>query len=963
MVRQASLVAAVAAGLWWATAFQRPLTSVELPQATAVVKLEFGLTHTQPRDWRGTIVVEGGQILSTWGWHFLKPDRVVGTNGFEFATRLFNDPKAAFRSQEIIPAPVLPNGVYVAVNAPETAVMAVSTTHGEFFFKLSDLKGSGRRAYIAGDVAAVYTPPSRAITRGEASHHDFPSAASRDDDLFVTWTTFQNEANAVYLGHRRGDSWLVHRASTNWGDYFGSAVATQGADNVVAAWSEYMQDRWRLVSRVWNVRTSRWSSEGYVAPLGRRQMFPRMATDLEGRAWIVWQEFADNNFDIFAASYDGVAWSAPLRISESAANDWNPAVATARDGTIYIAWDTYDAGNYDIRLRAIRNGQLQPVIKATEAPTYDAHPSIAVDPRNRVWIAWEESGVDWGKDFGVLGRTGTPLHASRTIRLARWDGGRLLEPVRSLAESLPAWLGSFHEFPQVTIGGNGVPYVFFRRYLYRQPMPEDALEIRMGSATSAVNPWHDTVRAIWNIWAAGFDGSRWLPVREVPDSWGRCRMDSGSAMVNGKLVYVWPTDGRSYIDPHVRTAQLQYAEFDFADTATARESMRLFTSSPSKKDDSEKVTLNQMRAVRWADGQGKPPLRLFRGDLHRHTDISADSMMDGDILDTYRYAMDAAALDFIAITDHSGHERMNYFRYDWWRNRQIATLFNSPGAFVTFFGYERTVAYPGGHRNIISTRRDFQNFRISDEEFHGGESYTERLFPDVKAKGDIAIPHTSATGGGTSWQGADSKAEPVVEIFQGLRGSYEERGTPIRGAGTTKNDGLVWSAWKRGYKLGVIASSDHQSTHQSYACVYAREFTAQSIHDGLKQRRSYAATDNIVVKLEAAVGGRVYKMGQEAPGTSAELRVEVAGTAPLSKVELIGDERILLTRAPNTVADKFSYRDAAAPASAYYYVRVTQANRQIAWSSPVWVSRVGQASGLPAGFKPAIRPGDYRLKR
>jgi len=317
-------------------------------------------------------------------------------------------------------------------------------------------------------------------------------------------------------------------------------------------------------------------------------------------------------------------------------------------------------------------------------------------------------------------------------------------------------------------------------------------------------------------------------------------------------------------------------------------------------------------------------------------------MKDGDILDAYRYAMDAASLDFLAVTDHSGHQRLNYYRYDWWRTRQIATLFDNPGRFVTFFGYERTVTYPGGHRNIISTRRDLEPFRISDEEFTGVESYGERLFPSLKAKGDIAIPHTTATGGGTDFRESDPQAEPLVEIFQGLRGSYEEPNTPIRGAGTQYPAGLVWSAWAKGLKLGVIADSDHQSTHQSYACVYAPEFTAQAIHAAMKQRRTFAATDNFIVKVEAAAAdGQVYRMGEElASASPPELRVEVQGAAPLVKVELIGNGRILLARQPGATTESFSFRDNNPPAgTAYYYVRAVQANRQIAWSSPIWVRR------------------------
>ena len=187
---------------------------------------------------------------------------------------------------------------------------------------------------------------------------------------------------------------------------------------------------------------------------------------------------------------------------------------------------------------------------------------------------------------------------------------------------------------------------------------------------------------------------------------------------------------------------------------------------------------------------------------------------------------------------------------------------------------------------MISTRRDMVPFRISDEEFHGTESYGERLYPNLIENGDIAIAHTTAGGGGTDWRDWDLEAEPVVEIFQAHRGSYESADSPAVAGAVRNRDGLVSSAWSRGRRLGVIAASDHRSTHQSYACVYAPELTRDAIHAAIKQRRTYAATDNIIVKFEAAAGGRLYKMGEELSAAGPpELRVEVHGTGALSKVE------------------------------------------------------------------------------
>src|SRR5439155_15026389 len=100
-----------------------------------------------------------------------------------------------------------------------------------------------------------------------------------------------------------------------------------------------------------------------------------------------------------------------------------------------------------------------------------------------------------------------------------------------------------------------------------------------------------------------------------------------------------------------------------------------------------------------------------------------------------------------------------------------------------------------------------------------------------------AISHTSGTRMGTDWRDNDSKLEPVVEIFQGARTNYESLEAPLvaqepkdgahmKQAGY-QPEGMVSNAWAKGYKLGIITSSDHGSTHISYALVYTDDPSRQ----------------------------------------------------------------------------------------------------------------------------------------
>ena len=136
---------------------------------------------------------------------------------------------------------------------------------------------------------------------------------------------------------------------------------------------------------------------------------------------------------------------------------------------------------------------------------------------------------------------------------------------------------------------------------------------------------------------------------------------------------------------------------------------------------------------------------------------------------------------------------------------------------------------------------------------------------------------------GTDWRDNDPDVDTVAEIYQGARQNYEHKNAPrgIRdgeeaaAAGGFQEPGMFWNAWSKGYKIGVIASSDHYSTHVSYALVYTPGHRRESIHNALRKRRAYGATDNIV--LDFRMGGAF--MGEEiAAGGPQRIRLYVRGT-------------------------------------------------------------------------------------
>jgi hypothetical protein len=182
--------------------------------------------------------------------------------------------------------------------------------------------------------------------------------------------------------------------------------------------------------------------------------------------------------------------------------------------------------------------------------------------------------------------------------------------------------------------------------------------------------------------------------------------------------------------------------------------------------------------------------------------------------------------------------------------------------------------------------------------------------------------------------------------------------------------------------MGFIASSDHFSTHISYAnlLVPDRVTNRADIQDAFRRRRTYGATDNIVLDFYA---GDVMQGGEMRAGETPVFHVNALGTAPILRVEVIKNNRVVYTR---TVAPdegdgrriQFSFRDNEAlgsgftdtsmgktteitdwarpetgirprpsTKSSYYYVRVIQrysaaqpdTEGEIAWSSPIFVEQ------------------------
>ncbi len=76
--------------------------------------------------------------------------------------------------------------------------------------------------------------------------------------------------------------------------------------------------------------------------------------------------------------------------------------------------------------------------------------------------------------------------------------------------------------------------------------------------------------------------------------------------------------------------------------------------------------------------------------------------------------------------------------------------------------------------------------------------------------------------------------------------------------------------------------------------------------------------------------------------TRINLYIFIAGTNRLEKVELIRNNHVIETKATDDEFLEFDYIDREIPSDReiFYYVRVTQVDRNMAWSSPIWIDNL-----------------------
>ena len=821
---------------------------------------------------------------------------------------------------------------------------------------LNQVSPGGRTAWMTGVLPLGDT----------ARQNDFPSVAvAKNGDVWAAWASYSGLRDEIHARRFSGGHWYAGFPVPGVeGDVSMPQVAIDGAGRPWFVWSQQTgyprgdgeRPNWDLYSTYWD--NGVWGKITRLTDHPLSDINHHFIAGNNGKLWLAWQGFRDGQSDIFLRSCEDARWSEARQVTSHSGNDWAPVVAVNSAGHATVVWDSYRNGTYDVLMRTLRGAEWSEELAVANSPAGEIAPTAVYDRQDRLWIAYVDAGVNWAKDVGgrSLGvkQTGTRIGDRRALRMAVRQNGQWLQPAKAPTTAMIPGEENWIVNPRLYSDHDGRVWLLFQHRVSRYTTWTWAVD-------SARTPTAMGVRSYVSSFLTHYDGDEWIPASEMPRS--RDRMSSnvaGAGAPNGQFWMLWHSDHRDDTQIHV-PAQNQIWSAVLTPISKPRPYV-LSPRDPAAPDSaavaidpvSEAGDVKALRDVRitWNDRT----FRLFKGDLHRHTELSTDSggRSDGSIIDFFRYMIDAAGMDYGAITDHSAGGDSEYW---WWLIQKVTEMYHVPGRYSSLFGYERTPHWPKGHKNIIHATRNIpivKLFTRPDMPEHWStyaiiagdlaRNDTQLLYDSVRQSGGIAIPHTLATSQGNDWTETDERVQPVAEIFQGARDSYEHEGAPgahkPRGGFGGGNDfnpgGFLWRAWEKGVRIGVIASSDHTSTHLSFAMVYSADSSRAGIIEAIRRRRTYGATDNIL--LEYSMGGHF--MGEEFQAAEApEMKLRVRGTGPLSKVSIIRGGKYIAQFSPNARDYAITYRDTAKPSGGqYYYVRAEQADGNLAWSSPIWVN-------------------------
>ena len=348
---------------------------------------------------------------------------------------------------------------------------------------------------------------------------------------------------------------------------------------------------------------------------------------------------------------------------------------------------------------------------------------------------------------------------------------------------------------------------------------------------------------------------------------------------------------------------------------------------------------------------------LYFGQLHSHTDISDGA---GSVTEAFTHAAGVDNLNFLAVTDHSnsfdnesdsqvdlGTDLTNVSNE--WKEGHQAAKDATTDDFVGIYGFEMTWSDGFGHINTFNTpgfeSRSNSEFGNKSGATEGYQNYYDKLVEVGSSLSQFNHPGTTF-GDFQDFAFYDPQVDQRITLIEVGNGEGA-----IGSSGYFPSYEYYTRALDKGWHVAPTNNQDNHKgnwgdSNTARSVVLASDLSEEAIYDAIRNYRVYATEDNdlsILYSLNGNAMGSILSEQENGVTLTAQI-TDPTDTADM-KVEVIVNGGLVLdsqtlTDGKGTVTFTFDSNDYS-----YYYLRVTQADQNIAVTAPVWTGE-----GVNAGI-------------
>ncbi|MDM8124119.1 CehA/McbA family metallohydrolase [Mediterraneibacter glycyrrhizinilyticus] len=442
---------------------------------------------------------------------------------------------------------------------------------------------------------------------------------------------------------------------------------------------------------------------------------------------------------------------------------------------------------------------------------------------------------------------------------------------------------------------------------------------------------------------------------------------SGASVVEGQKItleaadgaeiyYTMNTDGTEPADPEAGNAEQLYTEpLEIAATPEKDKPIIVKALAYIPQNGDAEAQTGEVYTFTYKAPMMIEDYGLYFGQLHAHTNLSDGT---GTVEQAFEHAANVENLDFLALTDHSnsfegqsglpgagtthlGDENAEEVNASWREGREGARAITAQeGDFVGIYGFEMT--WSGGAPGHINTfnsegfeNRNAEPYRKGDN-YEVLEAYYNTLNENPETISQFNHP------GDTFGDFMDfALYDPVIDNQMTLIEVGNGEGA-IGSSGYFPSYSYYTRALDKGWHVAPTNNQDNHKgnwgdSNTARSVVLSDGLSEDAIYDAMKNYRVYATEDNDLSILYSLNGNAMGSILDEQDEINIKAEIsDPTDTSGETKVEVIVNGGQTLAEKTFTGGSATVEFNNLSTGYGYYYLRITQADKQIAVTAPVW---------------------------